>query len=50
MCEYARLGDSKIPHCIVKDADCTFCVLGNAKTYKEQKEKEQRDEKNHRKD
>lgn len=44
MCEYARFRDSKIPHCTVKDADCTFCVLGNAKTYKEQKEKEIADE------
>ena len=44
MCEYAILGDSKIPHCAVKDADCTFCVFGNSKTYKSAKEKEIVDE------
>lgn len=44
MCEYARFGDRKIPHCTVKDADCTFCVFGNSKTYKSAKAKEIADE------
>lgn len=44
MCEYARFGDSKIPHCTVKNADCTFCVFGNSKIYKSAKEKEIADE------
>ena len=40
MCEYLRIRNNKMPLCVVNNADCTYCVLGNAKTYKQAKEKE----------
>ena len=40
MCEYQRINFDKpkeFPICIIDNKDCTFCVLGNAKKYKEAK-------------
>lgn len=40
MCEYMRLyGESQTPVCLYTMDFCTFCVLGNAKTYNEAKAK-----------
>lgn len=44
MCEYQQITDCKIPRCVFTNSDCTFCVLGNAKTYKKAKEKEMANE------
>ncbi len=42
MCEYQRIRDGKMPLCVVNNADCTFCVLGNMKTFNEAKKNEER--------
>ena len=43
MCEYQRINFDKpkqLPICTIDNKVCTFCVLGNAKKYKEyEKEK-----------
>lgn len=33
MCKYQRVTDNRMPYCTVTKKDCTFCVLGDAKTY-----------------
>ena len=46
MCEYQRINpdnESALPICIVNNKLCTLCVLGNAKTYNEAKEKEEKE-------
>ena len=35
MCEYQRVKENELPMCDYTKSLCTFCVLGNAKTYKE---------------
>ena len=35
MCEYQRVEDNKPPVCEYTKDLCTFCVMGNCKTYKE---------------
>ena len=48
MCEYQKInpGDEKfLTICTVDNMFCTLCVLGNAETYNEAKQKEKRNEK-----
>lgn len=41
MCEYQVFNpNDDLPVCTVNNELCTLCVLGNAKTYNEAKEKE----------
>lgn len=43
MCEYQRVyfdGVHSVSRCIATKGLCTLCVLGNGKTYKEAKERE----------
>lgn len=35
MCKYQRVEDNKLPVCDYTGKECTFCVLGNATTYKQ---------------
>lgn len=40
MCEYQRINpnnEKELPICTANNELCTFCVLGNAKTYNEAK-------------
>ena len=48
MCEYQRINpnnENSLPICTVNNDICTLCVLGNAKTYNEAKQKEKENEK-----
>ena len=43
MCEYQRFNpdnEKELPTCDVTNGFCTFCVLGNANTYKVAQERE----------
>lgn len=45
MCEYQRINPDNLkdmPMCTVNNKLCTFCVLGNAKTYDEAKRREEK--------
>ena len=35
MCEYQRIEENKPPMCEYTKDLCTYCVLGNGKTYEE---------------
>ena len=35
MCEYQRVKENQMPMCEYTKTWCTYCVLGNGKTYKE---------------
>lgn len=35
MCEFQRIKENELPICDYTKNLCTFCVLGNANTYKE---------------
>ena len=44
MCEYQRFdpnSNNQLPLCTVTNDLCTYCIFGNAKTYREAKEKEE---------
>lgn len=43
MCEYMRINPNEkeqFPTCEINNELCTLCVMGNAKTYNEAKERE----------
>lgn len=42
MCEYQRIDENELPMCEYTKELCTYCVLGNGKTY----EKTERNNKN----
>ncbi len=47
MCEYQRINPNnpkELPMCAVDNKLCVYCILGNAKTYNEAKEKEKANE------
>ena len=41
MCEYQRIEENKPPMCEHTKDLCTYCVLGNRKTYEEAERSEQ---------
>lgn len=52
MCEYQRINpnnEKDLPLCVANNKTCTFCVLGNAKTYQEAKEKALKENELHQK-
>ena len=46
MCEYQRIEENKPPMCEYTKELCTYCVLGNGKTYEEAKKALERSDSN----